>query len=211
MKLDIKLLVFLFFPLACLTTCKRSTSVSGIITDVLTDLPVDGVTVSIEYATLKNGVHDVIGTATQVTNADGRYLLELEGSKNAELVLRIEKEGYVAFFPKSLNNSGVQEVNIKLRPKSCKLFLTIYNSKNYPLKFYSFMQGKFYGEAEKRIVSNPNPLEISSNSSITYTYAVPDSLNFLYYDTLDYKNEIPHNGLTILFLPNTSIPFDIRY
>jgi hypothetical protein len=208
MKYDIKLLMVLCLFLSCITACKKSTTVSGIITDVLSGLPLEGVTVSIEYSALKNGQNDIIATATQVTSADGRYLLELVGAKNADLDMRIKKEGYVAFFPKRLNSSGVQDVNIKLRPKCCEVVLTIFNSKNYPLKFYSYMQGKFFGEAEKSVYSQPDPLEINANSSLTYTYVVPDSLNYLYYDTSGYKNVSPS---IILSIPYTITEFELRY
>ncbi len=151
-----------------LAGCKKTTTVSGVITDSGTGLPIKGVQVLLVANKIGNKGMINVDNQTDLTDDQGQYLVEVEGKKINHVFMRITKKGYAA--PKIIyfENGDCTEFNRQLNPFDANLQLTLINESGAE-EFYYYTTGALYeGSAYQDTPYGDGPYIIPPQSSLIH-------------------------------------------
>lgn len=135
------------------SACKKTTVVSGIITDGATGLPVAGVEAYLGANELIwPGGLEVKDSITIITAADGAYSASVEAKDVSYIFLRFRKEGYIEPPPLYIDEGDCIEYNRAINPIDATIKLIIENISGATGINYRIAGNKLEGEK----ISGPN-------------------------------------------------------
>ncbi len=163
-------LSLLLLLLGLMTGCKKTTIISGRITSSANGQPVADVKVTLAASRSTGPSSEILSQDSDSTDANGVYMVEVDG-KNSEIIFwAIQKEGFVK--PKGIiiERGNRKTIDFILNPRDAWLRLTFENqSDNLAKDFYANCSGIFFTEGQfEALVSSPylvQPLE--SRTKIT--------------------------------------------
>ena len=177
--------------LLTLISCKKTTTVTGIISDRGTGLPLEGVKVYFgANKILSRGAVDVIDKAEVVTGLDGEYTVEVEGKGIDYIFIRLTKSGYIRAY-KTVDIGTSEVYDRPLNPLDSYLKVRIQNesgasSVNYRLK------GTPYEDLEAVGPNGGYKFSVPFGESVDHLINVPGGGYIqVYWDTLSVAQ--PHH------------------
>ncbi len=134
--------IFLFLLVAI--ACKRTTMITGIVTDRGTGLPIDGVEVHLIASRFaKHGGTLVVDKDTLTTGTDGAYALEVSSARADNVFLRYIKKDYIPYSP-AVKRGDCKQFDAVLNPIDAYINFTIINE-SQSSELYIGTNGNMYG------------------------------------------------------------------
>jgi hypothetical protein len=165
MKKHIIITILLFVLLAI--ACKRTTMITGIVTDSGTGLPIDGVEVHLIASRFaKHGGTLVVDEDTLTTGADGAYALEVSTARADNVFLRYIKKDYVPYSP-AVKRGDCKQVDAVLNPFDAYINFTIINE-SQSAELHCSVTGNMYLN-----IRNGGPVGKGDNIPSSYILNVP--------------------------------------
>jgi len=163
--------IVLFFTAAC----KKTTIVSGTITNSATGTPVEGVSVLLVATRSTGPGSEVVSKAETLTDLQGNYSVEVEKKHAESTFLSIKKDGFVT--PKVIlfERGSHETFDYVLNPYDAWLSITYKNeSVNSIRKFYNnytgvYLEGRIYCSA----MLGCGPFLFQTNESRTEIIEIP--------------------------------------
>lgn len=155
-----------------LCACVKKSTISGIITDKATGLPIGGVQVgisAIKYESENDKVtSNSLGEDSQLTGPDGRYFLEIDTKRPDDFYFGASKAGYVH---RSITLSWGKErtYDFELNPIDAVIRVTVSNESGSTAKTYALINssaGPNFGYIY------PWPFVLQQNESFVSTFNV---------------------------------------
>jgi hypothetical protein len=161
-----KILVFLALALSVIIiSCKKTTMVSGVITDSATGQPMKGVNVPmVAHKSLNRGVL-LVDQDEALTDSLGQYVVEVSGKSINNVFILIDKDGYAYEKQVFFDNGSCTEHNWVLNPLDAYLSLKLINDSGVSGIFYAISGGLYDGVVTAG--TGGIPLKIPKDSSLT--------------------------------------------
>jgi len=164
----------IFYLLIPLISCNKTkiTTVSGVVSDAATGLPLSGVIVGIGASKYKtendDSVEYSIGGDQDTTNINGLYSLQIETECPESIGWYAEKMGYVRKPYEKIEWGDQINEDFEMRPIDAFIRIIVTNESNYTGKTYCRVAGAEFGEHVAFIY--PWPFLVSPDSMLTYNF-----------------------------------------
>ncbi len=136
-------IIFVGLFYCILSSCERTTTVTGTITDSATGLPLEGVKVNLVANLFKKKGFELVDSSIFVTGADGKYTVEIEGKKISQIFIRMGKPYYFSPEEIYLKKGDCKVFDKKLNPLDAYLAFTVINETQAD-ELFCFVGGNLY-------------------------------------------------------------------
>lgn len=186
-------------------SCKKTTMVTGMITDSATGQPIKGVKVLM--AGNKNGSDETITVDLDISATDtlGQYAVEVSGKRIQRVFIRITKDGYAEKKIVYFDNGSCTEYNWVLNPYDAYLSIKLINQSGANDLFYAIAGNNYDG---LRIVgpSGSHSLMIPKDDSLTQVVKIAGGdFNQLLWDIKNFGSSPAH--IDSIFCPRNDTTY----